>query len=65
MGSEDNFLSLDPNNHTTELESLLATSSLSLDDCEALYQNGKISKEELDYARGWFEFYASNWVKKL
>ncbi len=60
MGSEDNFLSLDPNNHTTELESLLATSSLSLDDCEALYQNGKISKEELDYARGWFEFYASN-----
>ena len=60
MGCEDNFLRLDLYNYDTELESLLATSSLSLDDCEALYQNGKISKEELDYARGWFEFYASN-----
>lgn len=57
MALEDNFLRLDPLNYDTELESLLATSSLSLDDCEALYQNGKISKEELDYARGWFEFY--------
>ena len=60
MGCEDNFLRLDPLNYDTELESLLATSSLSLDDCEALYQNGKISKEELEYAKGWFEFYASN-----
>lgn len=57
MGCEDNFLRLDPLNYDTELESLLATSSLSLDDCEAIYQNGKMSKEELDYARGWFEFY--------
>lgn len=57
MESEDNFLRLDPLNYDTELESLLATSSLSLDDCEALYQNGKISKEELEYAKGWFEFY--------
>ena len=57
MGCEDNFLRLDLLNYDTELESLLATSSLSLDDCEALYQNGKMSKEELDYARGWFEFY--------
>lgn len=60
MGCEDNFLRLDLYNYDTELESLLATSSLSLDDCEALYQNGKMSKEELDYARGWFEFYTSN-----
>lgn len=60
MGREDNFLRLDPYNYDAELESLLATSSLSLDDCEALYQNGKMSKEELEYARGWFEFYASN-----
>ena len=60
MALEDNFLRLDPLNYDTELESLLAASSLSLDDCEALYQNGKMSKEELDYARGWFEFYASN-----
>lgn len=57
MASEDNFLRLDPLNYDTELESLLATSSLSLDDCKSLYQNGKMSKEELEYARGWFEFY--------
>lgn len=57
MALEDNFLRLDPQNHNTELESLLATSSLSLDDCEALYQNCKMSKEELEYAKGWFEFY--------
>lgn len=60
MGSEDNFLRLDPINYDTELESLLATSSLSLDDCEALYQNGKMSEEDIKYARDWFEFYTSN-----
>lgn len=60
MANEDNFLKLDPRNYDTELASLLATSSLSLDDCEALYQNGKMSKEELEYAKDWFEFYASN-----
>lgn len=60
MGSEDNFLRLDTDNYDTELESLLATSSLSLDDCEALYQNGKMSEEDIKYARDWFEFYTSN-----
>ena len=60
MGREDNFLRLDPYNYDTELESLLATSSLSLDDCEALYKNGKMSEEDIKYARDWFEFYASN-----
>ena len=60
MGREDNFLRLDPYNYDTELESLLATSSLSLDDCEALYQNGKMSEEDIKYARDWFEFYTSN-----
>ena len=60
MGREDNFLRLDPYNYDTELESLLATSSLSLDDCEALYQNGKMSEEDIKYARDWFKFYASN-----
>ena len=60
MGSEDNFLRLDHYNYDTELESLLATSSLSLDDCEALYQNGKMSEEDIKYARDWFEFYTSN-----
>lgn len=57
MAYEDNFLQLDTHNYDTELKSLLATSSLSLDDCEALFQNGKMSKEDFEYARGWFEFY--------
>jgi hypothetical protein len=57
MAYEDNFLQLDPYNYDTELESLLATSSLSLDNCETLFQNGKISKEEFEYAKDWFEFY--------
>ena len=57
MAYEDNFLQHDPSNYDTELESLLATSSLSLDDCEALYQNGKMSKEDFEYAKDWFEFY--------
>lgn len=60
MAFEDNFLRLDPDNYDTELESLLATSSLSLDDCEALYQNGKMSEQDIEYVRDWFEFYASN-----
>ncbi len=51
MASEDNFLRLDPLNSDAELESLLATSSLSLDDCEALYQNGQMSKEDYEYAK--------------
>ena len=57
MAYEDNFLQHDPHNYDTELESLLATSSLSLDNCETLFQNGKISKEEFEYAKDWFEFY--------
>lgn len=60
MASEDNFLRLDPNDYDTELESLLATSSFSLGDCESLYQDGKMSEEDIKYARDWFEFYASN-----
>lgn len=60
MAFEDNFLRLDPDNYDTELECLLATSSLSLDDCEALYKNGKMSKEDIKYARDWFKFYTSN-----
>ena len=55
MGSEDNFLRLDPYNYDTELESLLATSSLSLDDCESLYCNGKITKEDFEYCKDWFD----------
>lgn len=60
MAYEDNFLRLDPHNYDTELESLLATSSLSLDDCETLFQNGKISKEDFEYAKDWFKFYTSD-----
>lgn len=65
MALDDNFLNLDPLNYDTELESLLATSSLSLDDCEALYHNGKMSKEDYEYCLEWFEFYSSNEVKKV
>lgn len=65
MASEDNFLSLDPYNHDTELESLLATSSLSLEDIEALYYCGAMSKEEYEFCLGWFEFYSSNEVEKV
>lgn len=57
MGSEDNFLRFDPYNYDTEIESLLATNSLSLDDCDALYQNGQMSKDDYEYAKDWFEFY--------
>lgn len=65
MAYEDNFLQLDPHNYDTELESFLATSSLSLDDCQALYHNGKISKEDYEYCLGWFEFYTSNDIEKV
>lgn len=58
MASEDNFLRLDPNNHTTELDSLLATSSFSLEYCESLYHNGKTTKEDFEYCKDWFD--ASN-----
>lgn len=57
MASEDNFLRLDPLYEYTELKSLLETSSLSFDDCETLYQNGKMNKEDYEYARNWFGFY--------
>ncbi len=57
MASEDNFLRLDYSNYDTELESLLATSSLSLDDCQALYENGDLSEEDFEYAKGWSEFH--------
>lgn len=58
MASEDNFLRLDPYNcYDTELESLLATSSLSFAECEALYQNNEMSKSDFEYCKEWFEFY--------
>lgn len=55
MSSEDNFLSLDPFNYDTELESLLATGSLSLDDVTALYEIGAISKEEFEECKEYFD----------
>lgn len=57
MASEDNFLNLDPYNFDTELQSLLATSSLSFDDCETLFQDNKMSKDDFEYCKDWFEFY--------
>ena len=57
MAGENNFYKLDSFNYDTELESLLATSSFSLDDCEKLCQNKKMSKEDFEYCKDWFEFY--------
>lgn len=57
MALDDNFLNLDPLNYDTELESLLATSSLSLEDYKKLYENNRMSKEEFEYCKDWFEFY--------
>ena len=57
MANEDNFFKLDPNNYDTEIESLLATTSFSLENCKTAYQNGQMSKEDFEYAKGWFEFY--------
>lgn len=58
MASEDYFLNQDPNNHDSELESLLATSSLSFDDCLVLFQNKKMSKEDFEFCKEWFKFYS-------
>lgn len=57
MALDDNFLNLDPLNYDTELDSLLATSSLSLEDYKKLYENNRMSKEEFEYCKDWFEFY--------
>lgn len=57
MAWEDCFLRLDPNNYDTEIQSLLATSSLTFDDCISLYENGNMSKEDFEFAKGWFEFF--------
>lgn len=57
MAWEDWFLRLDPNNYDTEIQSLLETSSLTFDDCIALYENDNMSKEDFEFAKGWFEFF--------
>lgn len=55
MASEDNFLNNDPQNYQTELEYLLSSSLLSFDDYEALYNNKKMSKEDFEYCKEYFE----------
>lgn len=55
MASEDNFLNLDPSNYNTELEWLLALGSFSFEDYRGLYQNGKISKEDFELCKEYFE----------
>ena len=64
MASEDNFLRLDPRNYDTELESLLATSSLSLDDCEALYQNGKLVRKNSNTLKAGLSFISKERIKR-
>ena len=55
MASEDNFLRLDSQNYQTELEFLLGSSLLSFDDCETLYNSKKMSKEDFEYCKEYFE----------
>lgn len=55
MALEDNFLNKDPQNYQTELEFLLNSGSLSFDDCEALYNSKKITKEDFEYCKEYFE----------
>lgn len=55
MASEDNFLRLDSQNYQTELEFLLDSSLLSFDDCKALYNSKKMSKEDFEYCKEYFE----------
>lgn len=55
MASEDNFLNSDPFNYDTELEYLLGSGSLSFDDCEALFESKKISKEDFELCKEYFE----------
>lgn len=55
MALEDNFLNNDPQNYQTELEFLLNSGSLSFDDCEALFGSKKITKEDFEYCKEFFE----------
>jgi hypothetical protein len=55
MASEDNFLNSDPFNYDTELEWLLALGSFSFEDYRGLYQDGKISKEDFELCKEYFE----------
>nr|DAU01404.1 MAG TPA: hypothetical protein [Caudoviricetes sp.]DAY81761.1 MAG TPA: hypothetical protein [Caudoviricetes sp.] len=55
MALEDNFLNKDPQNYQTELEFLLNSGSLSFDDCEALFGSKKITKEDFEYCKEYFE----------
>lgn len=55
MASEDNFLNSDPFNYDTELEYLLGSGSLSFDDCEALFESKKMSKEDFELCKEYFE----------
>lgn len=55
MASEDNFLRLDSPNYQTELEFLLNSGSLSFDDCEALFESKKISEEDFELCKEYFE----------
>lgn len=55
MASEDNFLNSDPFNYDTELEWLLALGSFSFEDYRGLYQDGKISEEDFELCKEYFE----------
>jgi len=54
MGSEDNFLRLDPMQCDTEIEYLLKIQDCSLEDITKLYEQGEISEFDYEYAKSYF-----------
>ncbi len=54
MALEDNFLRLDPYNYNSEFEGLLFNGSFSFDDCETLVESNKISKEDFELCKEFF-----------
>ena len=54
MALEDNFLRLDPYNYNSGFEGLLFNGSFSFDDCETLFESKKISKEDFELCKEFF-----------
>ena len=49
------FLKLDPNNYDTELDYLLDNNIFEFDDYKSFFENGKISKEDFEKVKGFYE----------
>lgn len=51
----EHFLRLDPNNYNNELDYLLGNRIFDLADFEKFYKNGKISKQEWERVKGYYD----------